>query len=73
MEELNFISDNGYSREFEEFGIGISSIAFPITNDSQGLIGTISVTGPSKMILESQHDIKDLVISFIKRELKQPF
>ncbi|MDY0278798.1 MAG: IclR family transcriptional regulator [Acholeplasma sp.] len=50
LEELEFIHNNGYSCEYEEVGIGISSIAIPILNKKQKLIATISLTGSSTII-----------------------
>ncbi len=51
-----------YSTEFDETAIGISSIAAPILSANQHLIGTISVTAPSKTVAEMESSIsKDLL------------
>lgn len=57
IEELNFIETHGYSKEFEEIGMGISSIASPILNDKNELIGTISVTASTPIIEKTIEDI----------------
>lgn len=51
-EELQFIEKNGYSREFEESGTGISSVAVPILGKSDGLKGSISITASTPIIKE---------------------
>ena len=61
LEELNFIEANGYAREVEEIDLGINSVALPITNSKDELIGTISITGLSTIISSICEDaLKDI-------------
>lgn len=52
LKEMDFIKKNGYSKEIQEIDIGVSSVAVPILNINNELIGTISVTGLSTIIEE---------------------
>lgn len=47
---LTFIENNGYSTEYEEVAVGISSIAVPLLTKSKSLKGTISITASSTVI-----------------------
>lgn len=70
--ELDFIKVQGYSCEFEEVGIGISSLAVPLLNEKNKLIGTISITASTPIIESICEDaIKDIkkIVKDIKDEL----
>lgn len=55
--ELLKIDENGYSTEFDEIGLGISSIAVPILKSDNTLYGTISTTASSTVISSVLDDI----------------
>ncbi|WP_319200389.1 IclR family transcriptional regulator C-terminal domain-containing protein [uncultured Ilyobacter sp.] len=50
IENLKEIDKNGYSLEFGETGLGVSSIAVPILNEDGSLFATISITGLTPVI-----------------------
>lgn len=66
--ELEFIGENGYSCEFEEIGIGVSSVAVPLLNRKNKLLGTISITASSLIIntvsQDAINDIKQCIKDF---------
>ena len=69
--ELEFIDKNGYSTEYEEIAIGISSIAVPLINKNN-LFGTLSITASSSIIdtvLEDAVSDMKKSIEDIKEEL----
>lgn len=55
--ELEFIGINGYSIEKEEIGLGISSIAIPLIDKSETLIGTISITATNAIIDKVKNNV----------------
>lgn len=63
-EEFNFIKENGFSKEYDEAGIGISSLACPIFLGNE-LIGTISISSSTENLLKIQkkaiHEIKEFI------------
>lgn len=62
LRELQQQKEKLYSIEKDERTLGISSIAAPILYDNHRLLGTISVTAPTQIILEQQEDIaRDLI------------
>lgn len=48
--EVKRIGELGYSTEFEEIGLGISSIAVPILKRTGELYGTVSIVAPTSMV-----------------------
>lgn len=54
--ELQHIKERGYSRELEEIGVGISSLAVGLKKDNK-LLYTISCTGTSRIIVEHEEEI----------------
>lgn len=65
--ELDSIKENGYSMEFDEVGIGISSIAVPILSFSK-LKYTISVSGPTAIIKENIESLSKEMLEFAKKQ-----
>lgn len=65
INEMNFIMENGYSKEYEESGYGISSVAVPFFNMKNELQGTISVTSTTDIIKKYESDI----VNFIKKSI----
>lgn len=55
--ELEKIAKRGYSTEFEEIGLGISSIAVPIMKKKGGLYGTISIVASSSIVMPIIQDV----------------
>lgn len=65
IEELDNIGKNKYSIEVDEVGLGISSVALPILYKDD-LVGTISVTGPTQIILENKDEIVIEIQDYIR-------
>lgn len=65
--EFDSIKENGYSMEFDEVGIGISSIAVPILSFSK-LKYTISVSGPTAIIKENIKSLSKEMLEFAKKQ-----
>jgi len=70
LRELKNIKDQGYSIEKEEVELGIYSIAAPIYNEKNNLIGTISIIAPffkiDGFLEEIINDIKNAGIEISK-------
>lgn len=49
-EEVKRVGELGYSTEFEEIGLGISSIAVPILKKTGELYGTVSIVAPTSIV-----------------------
>ncbi|WP_432667287.1 IclR family transcriptional regulator C-terminal domain-containing protein [Wukongibacter baidiensis] len=62
--ELKKIDNTGYSTEFEEVGMGISSIATPILKDERTLFATISIVATTPIIENILHDVSKDMIEF---------
>jgi len=63
-EDFNLIDHSGYSKEFDEVSIGISSVAVPIMINSE-LMATISATGPSEIIKNNLVDIANTIKDYV--------
>lgn len=57
QKELDKIEKWGYSTEFEEIGLGISSIAIPIMKKTGGLYGTVSIVASSSIVMPIIQDV----------------
>lgn len=59
QKELDKIEEWGYSTEFEEIGLGISSIAIPVFKKNGALYGTVSIVASSSIVMPI---IKDVIV-----------
>lgn len=50
QKEVTRVGELGYSTEFEEIGLGISSIAVPILKKTGELYGTVSIVAPTSIV-----------------------
>lgn len=66
QEELNFIEENGYSKEIDEIGLGISSLAVPIFNQHNEIFGTFSLTALTPIIQKKEKEIIEELNRVIK-------
>ena len=57
--ELERIGAQGYSTEFDEFGVGISCIAVPILRSNGTLYGTVSIVASSSVV----HDVGEQALA----------
>ena len=57
QKELDKIDEWGYSTEFEEIGLGISSIAIPVMTKNGALYGTISIVASSSIVMPIIQDV----------------
>lgn len=62
--ELKKIDDTGYSTEFEEVDIGISSIATPILINEKTLFATISIVAATPIVQDILQDVSKDMIEF---------
>lgn len=74
MEELKKQSMRLYSTEYDEQAIGISSVSAPILISNSQLVGTISVTAPTKVVKDHEAEMaKDLVYAAKRIESEVQF
>jgi DNA-binding IclR family transcriptional regulator len=66
LENLKNIDKNGYSSEFGETGLGISSLAVPIFNKDDTLFATISITGLTPVIEDIIKDASEEMLKYKK-------
>lgn len=57
QKELDKIEEWGYATEFEEIGLGISSIAIPVMKKNGALYGTISIVASSSIVMPIIQDV----------------
>lgn len=71
LENLKEIDKNGYSSEFGETGLGVSSIAVPILNEDGSLFATISITGLTPLIKEIIKEASEEMIKYREKITKK--
>ena len=64
LKNLKEIDKNGYSSEFGERGLGISSIAIPILNKDGSLLATISITGLTPVIKDIIDEVSQEMLKY---------
>ena len=67
LAELDFIKNEGYSTEFDEVANGISSVAIPVLDDGDNLIGTISITASTSVVKEVYKNVVEDTNQFINQ------
>jgi len=70
IEDLKKIDKNGYAKELEETGLGISSLAIPILKNQNKLFATISLTGLSPIIEEIEGEASTQLLRLQKKITK---
>lgn len=64
--ELDTISKKGYSTEYDEIGVGVSSIAVPVFDNNRFIFGSISVTALTPIIKKMEKEIVKELKSSVK-------